>query len=100
MQLNNTVVKGKTFDTLLAVFPLAASVWEVADAVLETVSNCTIDGWCIHIPITGILYTAIVLGMTVGQYAIARAIARKSGWSSHTINSGLELAMLAYSLFT
>ena len=100
MQLNNTVAKGKTSDTLLAVFPLVASAWEIFDAIVEVTHTCYINGWLIHIPIAGIVYLALVFGLTFGQYALANSIARKSGWSSHTVNSGLELTMLAYSLFT
>ena len=99
MQLNN-VVTSKPSDFLLAVFPLVASAWELLDAVIETAETCQINGWLIHVPVTGICYLALVLGLTFGQYALANTIARKGGWCHHKVNSYLELAMLAYSLFT
>lgn len=99
MQLNKAVAS-KSSDSLLAVFPLVASLWEVCDAVTEIAETSQINGWCIHIPITGIFYFVLVLGLTFGQYTIARAIARNSGWCHHKVNSGLELVVLAYSLFT
>ncbi len=99
MQLNNAVAS-KPSDVLLAVFPLVASAWELFDAIEEIAGTCQINGWLIHIPLPGIVYFLLVLGLTFGQYAIARAIARKGGWCHHKVNSGLELAMLAYSLFT
>ena len=100
MSLNNTVAKGNACDILLAAFPLVASAWELWDAVIETVSTCQIHGWLIHIPLMGIFYLVLVFGLTFGQYALANSIARRSGWSSNMVNSGLEIALLAYSLLT
>lgn len=99
MQINNAIAS-KPSDFLLAAFPLVASLWELFDAIAEIAETCQTNGWVVHIPVTGIIYFTLVLGLTFGQYAIARAIARKGGWCHHKINSGLELAMLAYSLFT
>jgi hypothetical protein len=99
MQLNK-LVTGAPSDVLLAVFPLVASVWELFDAIAEIAETCLINGWVIHIPFTGIVYFLLVLGLTFGQYALANSIAQKGGWCHHKVNSGLELAMLAFSLFT
>lgn len=99
MQSNNTVARSAS-DFLLAVFPLVASLWEVWDAIAEIAETSHINGWLIHIPITGMLYFMLVVGLTLGQYALANSIAQKGGWCSHKVNSGLELAMLAYALFT
>lgn len=99
MQLNS-VVASKSSDILLAVFPLVASAWELLDAIFEVAGTSHINGWIIHVPVTGMLYFMLVVGLTLGQYALANSIAQKGGWCSHKVNSGLELAMLAYALFT
>ena len=101
MKTNNILVDQKTLvNFLLGAFPLVASLWEAIDAAVEVASVSHISGTMIHIPLSGILLLLATLFLTIGQFALSSAIARKSGWSSHTVNSGLELVMLAFSVFT
>lgn len=100
MNLNNLTGRSNPINLLLAVFPLVASLWEAVDAVVEVTSICHVSGTMVHVPLSGILLLLVTLFLTIGQFALSSAIARRSGWSEHTVNSGLELAMLAYSVFT
>ena len=100
MKLNNLAGRSNPINLLLAIFPLAASLWEAVDAAVEVVSISHVSGTMVHIPLSGILLLLVTLFLTIGQFALSSAIARKSGWSNHAVNSGLELAMLAFSLFT
>ena len=100
MNLNNLTGRSNPINLLLVIFPLAASLYEAVDAVVEVVSISHVSGTMVHVPLTGVLLLLVSLFLTIGQFALSSVIARKSGWSSHTVNSGLELVMLAFSLLT
>ena len=98
MQLNTHIGRRDPIEFLLEIFPLVASLWELSDAVLETVAMSYIyDGTTIiHIPL---YYILKIVGLTALQYTLAFVIARISGWSKHSVNAVLEVALLTYYVF-
>jgi len=83
---------------LLVGFPLIASIWELLDPIVEIYRGLEIHGTIIHIPGMGMFNLVLAIALTFGQYALASKIAGKR-YSKHVINTVLELALLAYTVF-
>jgi len=99
MQINNSD-RPSAIALLLVVFPLAASAWELLDPMIEVFHGLEIRGTIIHLPGMGIVNLLLAIVLTLGQYKVADTIARKKGWSNHTVNTVIEVALLAYTMFT
>jgi hypothetical protein len=93
MNLNNHVDRSNPIQFLLEIFPLATTLLEFGEAIVKTIEMSYGHGYIIHIPIH---FVTEIIGLTIIQYALAFLISCKSGYSKHSVNAVLELALLVY----
>ena len=94
MKLNNKGDRSNPIALFCMAFPLLATLFEFANVILEIVPECHLNGWVLHVPLTGIGKLLILVIITGSQYLLADRIAHWKGWSQPTVCTGIEVFLL------
>jgi hypothetical protein len=95
MELNNKQGDRCNPITLFFVlFPILATLWEVATILQQIVQEFHINGWIVHLPVIELFRLILLAAITKTQYKWASKIASWKGWKEHNVCSAIEAGLL------